>query len=106
METKRIYHSDMSPGPQEFIGFGNKISYANRLITKETNSQIRERLCEYISDVKAEPKISKDMQNIVSEIGSELLGFEHRIKDCTKARFYEKISQSRIRGTETIFAIL
>lgn len=65
----------------------------NRLKT-EKNELLRMRYREYLFDIKNESDISRDMQNIVERIGSELLGFEFRLKNATKERFYQKVAEN------------
>lgn len=69
-----------------------KKAVENRLKT-EKNKLLKARYWEYLSDLERESGISQDMQDIVKQIGSELLGFEFRLKNATKERFYQKVAE-------------
>ena len=73
--------------PQVFV------EAVQRRLQTENNSELRKRYQEYIDDVTNEPKISADMQEIARDVESQLLGFQYRLKNTTKERFYQKVAE-------------
>ena len=60
--------------PQENINQVKK--YASSISDETSKHQIEE----YIKDLEAEPKITEDMEYVANKVGSELLGYEFRVK--------------------------
>lgn len=70
------------------------LAKATDLLNPETDPNIKQRLTEYIADLNAEEGISNDMTELAENIGTELLGFEFRIKNANSARFMEKLRKN------------
>lgn len=98
-QAKKIYNSDGGGHKVSTSTYqpDNYIEAVNNRLKTEQKPDLRQRYQEYINDVKNEPQISKDLKEITKEIGSDLLGYDFRLKNATGDRFYQKIAEEPTR---------
>lgn len=93
-ETSLVPKEDLTKTSESGMVKEDSLTKATDLLNSEKDPNIKQRLTEYIADLNAEEGISNDMTEIAENIGTELLGFEFRIKNANSSRFMEKLKKN------------